>query len=139
MITPSSAVQLQVATNILNGSLPLTGVAPARAGAWVARSALELLVDELLAQRSVDPGRGTMRSRLICLGIAFGDDPERVATIAHAWDQLSQACHHHAYELVPSHQQVSGLVLRLSNFATSVAETCLPADRDQKQSEGEGS
>lgn len=94
MTTSASAVQLQVAANILDGTLPITGVASARAGAWVARSALEQLVDELLDQRSFDVGGGTMRSRLICLSVAYADDPDRIAGIAYAWDQLSLACHH---------------------------------------------
>lgn len=120
MTTQSSVVLLQVATNILDGSLPMTSIAPARAGAWMARSALELMVDELLIQRAVDVADGTMRSRLICLSIAYGDDPNRVAGILHAWDQLSQACHHHAYELVPSQSEVLSLVHRLAALSAPI-------------------
>ena len=86
----------------------------------MARRALELMVDELLDRRSVDVGDGTMRSRLICSSIAYDDHPDRVVGIMNAWDQLSQACHHHAYELVPSQNEIFGLVHRPPNLQAKV-------------------
>jgi hypothetical protein len=107
---PPSAVHLQVATNILDGTLRSAGINQARAACWVTRRGLEELVSELLCHRSVAVGRGSMRSKLICLSVTYADQPENVAAILMAWDQLSRACHHHAYELTPTSAEARHLI-----------------------------
>jgi len=47
---------------------------------------------------------------LICLSVAYQDDPVLVSGLAGAWDQLSRACHHHAYELTPTTTEVRHLI-----------------------------
>ena len=37
------------------------------------------------------------------------DDPQIAASAQYAWDRLSEASHHHAYELAPTHVEVEGL------------------------------
>lgn len=107
---PTSEVYLQVADNILDGKVRTAGINRARAACWVTRRGLEELVAELLCRRSVAVGRGNMRSKLICLSVAYDDQPERAAAITMAWDQLSRACHHHAYELTPTSAEAQHLI-----------------------------
>lgn len=98
----SSAVYLQVATSILDGALRPAGINQARAAMWVTRRGLEELVGELLRQKSIDVGYGNMRSKLVCLAVAYKSRPDEITAITMAWDQLSRGCHHHAYELAPT-------------------------------------
>lgn len=88
-----------------------------RAACWIARAALESVVDELLeGRRRAAPG-ATMRSRLTVLEVAYDHDPEVPALAQYAWTGLSKASHHHAFELSPGVVEVKhliGLVRQLS-------------------------
>ena len=78
----------------------LTGIWP-RAMALLGRQALEQGLDDLwgaVAPRVRDASR---HAQLLCLG-AFVRDAELVSDVRHAWHGLSRACHHHAYELAPT-------------------------------------
>jgi hypothetical protein len=88
-------------------------VPPARAACWVARRGLEALIPLLLQLRGVDVGGASMNVQLICLRVAYEDDPALFTGLASAWDQLSRACHHHAYELTPTITEVRDLIGRV--------------------------
>ena len=75
----------------------------------------------LLRRRDVDPGLASMHVQLICLTIAYGDDPLLVSDLANAWDQLSRACHHHAYELTPTTTEVQHLISCLRSAESLLA------------------
>lgn len=82
----------------------LRGVWP-RAVALLGRQALEQGLDDLwgaVAPRVRDASR---HAQLLCLG-AFVRDRELVSGIRHAWHGLSRACHHHAYELPPTAEEL---------------------------------
>ncbi len=82
-----------------------------RAASWIARASLETAVDDLLALKHRGAPGAAMRSRLTILQVAFADDDATVpARAEYAWQGLSQACHHHAFELTPSASEVQHLI-----------------------------
>jgi len=71
--------------------------------------------------RGLDPGTATMHVMLICLTVVYRDNPVLVGGLANAWDQLSRACHHHAYELTPTTAEVRHLISRLRGAESILA------------------
>ncbi len=64
-----------------------------------------------------------MRSQLVVIRVFYGDQVANTANIA--WIGLSNACHHHAYELTPTVEEVRhwlGLVA-LTRIANKVRST----------------
>jgi hypothetical protein len=109
------------ARRTLAGETNLPPSRASRAAALFARCALESLIDAdidrqvaLLGLRRDDAGSST-RVRLICL--AALSDRARAAEINACWNTLSTLCHHHAYELSPTHHEVADLVDRVAAMA----------------------
>ncbi len=50
---------------------------------------------------------GTTRAQLICLP-SYVNDNGLAGCVVYAWNALSQACHHYAYELAPIAGELSG-------------------------------
>lgn len=89
-----------------------------RAACWIARAALENAVDDLLNTKQRSAPDASMRSKLTVLQVAFDQDDHVPARVEYAWSRLSQACHHHAFELSPTATEVRhliGLVETLTN------------------------
>lgn len=81
-----------------------------RMACWLARSALEELIDRLLEARDLDVGEGaSTRSRLTILEVAYEGTPVP-AKAQYAWSRLSDACHQHAYELSPNFAETNHLL-----------------------------
>lgn len=95
---------------------------PARRGAcWLARAALEDAVRELLHVRRFHPGDASMRVQLACLESAYDEMPTSPAiTARHAWAGLSEASHHHAYELAPTVSEVGHLIDLVSRVEAAI-------------------
>lgn len=88
-----------------------------RRACWLARSALEDLINRLLAARGINPGaRASGRTRLSCLEVAYADVPELPARAQYAWSRLSDACHQHAYQLSPTYSETKHLVSLVDSF-----------------------
>ncbi|SNS96240.1 hypothetical protein [Rhodococcoides kyotonense] len=102
----SPAVMLHNAERLLDGNVGAAG-SSARLAAFLARQALETLVDERCRALDVDVPGASMRSRLVVLRSL--DTSERADAAAIAWNRLSSACHHHAYELAPTVSEVRHL------------------------------
>lgn len=86
-----------------------------RAAALLARQALEVELDRALAVRA--PGLeqcSDARATLLCLR-RFRDHDTALA-VEHAWMALSHACHHHAYELPPTVDELRGWVEVVDEF-----------------------
>ena len=81
-----------------------TGLWP-RAAALLARRALEDALDALWARRAPGLERASARAQLTCLP-DYLPDRELAAETAYAWAALSRACHHHAYELGPTAEEL---------------------------------
>jgi len=108
----SAAALLGQAQRVINEPRP-DGLS-SRMAAFLARQALELIVD----QRCTDVGApvpwASMRSKLAVLRSL--DTEEAADSAAIAWSRLSSACHVHAFELQPSAAEVQylcGLVASL--------------------------
>lgn len=74
---------------------------------WLGRQALEMLIAQFLTLVSADAAGWTARSRLAVLTVTFAGTPLPRNTRA-AWENLSNACHLHAYELSPTPAEVRG-------------------------------
>jgi hypothetical protein len=76
-----------------------------RAAALLARQGLEVALKTYWSAKSSGTEDASMRAQLLCLEAMFGD--KDVARRAHAaWGALSRACHHHAYELAPTSEEL---------------------------------
>ena len=91
----------------------------ARCSALLTRQALDAALDEFWEQQRA-PGvkSGSRHSQLLCLGSYLGDD-QLSARVAHTWAALSNACHYHSYELVPTAGELEGWIETVDAFAGS--------------------
>ena len=101
-----SATGLRNAERLLDGSTGAAG-SSARLAAFLARQALEDLVDERCRALGADVPSANMRSKLVILRSL--DTAERADAAAMAWNRLSNVCHHHANELAPTVSEVRHL------------------------------
>jgi hypothetical protein len=114
---------LSCATRTLSGSGSLPAARAPRAAALLARCAVESYInDELdrqLGRRGLDHTKagGSTRVKLISLTVLKGRDA--TADLDWCWNTLSTACHHHAYELSPTHGEVEHLIERVSLAVTT--------------------
>ncbi|WP_433666928.1 hypothetical protein ACQP06_25275 [Nocardia sp. CA-136227] len=90
-----------------------------RIAAWLTRTALEQIIDELLRAKGINPGRASSRTRLACLEIAYRDESDIPSRSQYAWTRLSEACHQHAYQLSPTYQEVQHLLEIVRSLQTS--------------------
>jgi hypothetical protein len=81
------------------------GVWP-RAAALLARQALEQGMDAYWQLRGFPLGTLATLPQLICLREYLGDT-ELAGRANHTWGALSEACHHHPYELTPNSEELS--------------------------------
>ncbi len=99
------SIFLAHAQRVLDGS----GVAHhqrLRAACWLVRTELEATVQRLVESQGLIVARATMRSRMSCLEVLR---PDLAADAQYAWTMLSQATHHHAYNLSPTLAEVRHL------------------------------
>jgi len=81
-----------------------------RGACWLARAALEEATRAQLERRGYPVGQASMRSQLACLEIARQDAPQVPRAAKVAWIGLSNASHHHAFELAPTISEVHHLI-----------------------------
>ena len=113
----ASSNLLDYADQVLDGTVAL--------GARSARTALlgRCAFEQWLDQQSAPWSRTTQRhptaaSKLIVLAALRGDDVGETAK--RAWNGLSRACHHHAYELQPSTAEVRDLVALVRRLSAPI-------------------
>jgi hypothetical protein len=111
------------ATLIVQASSVLTDASAYsnRAACWIARAALESAVDDLLAARQRSAPDATMRSKLTVLQVAYEQQPDVALRAEYAWNGLSQACHHHAFELTPAASEVGHMIELVSTLVSDFA------------------
>jgi hypothetical protein len=78
-----------------------------RAAALLARQALEQGLDQYWRGKGLKLAEVATRPQLICLE-TYLPEHDLGARANHVWWNLTQACHHHPYELPPSHSELSG-------------------------------
>jgi hypothetical protein len=98
---------LSLARGLLGRADPETAGLWPRAAALLACRAVEASVHQVWQRRRLDLRGCPMRVQLILLRAYLGD-ADLAARAGHAWAALSQACHHHAYELAPTAAELRG-------------------------------
>lgn len=78
-----------------------------RMAAFLARQALEQIIDQRCVDLGVPASWASARSKLVVLRAL--DTDEAADAAATAWSRLSSACHVHAFELQPSAAEVQHL------------------------------
>lgn len=78
-----------------------------RMAAFLARQALEQLIDQRCVSLDAPASRASTRSKLAVLRALDTEEAADSASIA--WNRLSAACHVHAFELQPSVAEVEYL------------------------------
>jgi hypothetical protein len=115
------AAVLELARAVLDGRYAVPKRQRARMAALLARQALEATVDALCGPTM---RRASMRSRLTYLRIIV--DQQRADRAGVAWAGLSQACHHHSYELTPTTAEVEYLIDLVSDINPRVVTPAGP-------------
>lgn len=91
--------------DLLDRASPATAGLWPRAAALLTRQALEVALRTFWSARAPGVETCPLRAQLLCLGRHIGD--EALGRRAHqAWSALSAACHHHAYELAPTREEL---------------------------------
>ena len=91
--------------DLLDRASPDTAGLWPRAAALLTRQALEVALRTFWSARAPGVEGCSMRAQLLCLGRHVGD--EALGRRAHlTWSALSAACHHHAYELAPTREEL---------------------------------
>ncbi len=86
----------------------------ARLAAFLARQALEEIVEERLSDLEVSAPWANARSKLIILRAL--DNAEAAQSAQVAWNRLSEACHVHAFEMQPSTAEVTHLCRQVASL-----------------------
>jgi hypothetical protein len=98
-VTPAET--LSTARQLLDRTDAKTAGLWPRAAALLARQALEQALDERWRRMALALEQVSTHCQLICLQEYLDDEP-LAASVRHAWSELSEACHHHPYELAPT-------------------------------------
>jgi hypothetical protein len=100
-MTDSASELLALARQTIDEAGSSTAHLWPRACALLARQALEASFDELWAARA--PGLASLSARAqLSVLPDYLRDPGLAGEAAYAWSWLSEACHHHGYELGPT-------------------------------------
>ena len=97
-----------------------------RAACWLVRIELETTVRRLLEEQGVAVAGARMHSQLTCLEV-FRQD--LAVDAQYAWTMLSQATHHHAYDLSPSLAEVRNLAQIVTDLSAVQAGAWASPDR----------
>ena len=81
-----------------------------RRACWLARTALEALILDLLRAKGISAESSSERSKLSCLEGAYADERDLTFKAEFAWNRLSEACHQHAYQLAPTYSEAKHLI-----------------------------
>jgi hypothetical protein len=96
-----------------------------RAAAHLCRQALEASLDSWWRSRLPGMEATSMRAQLACLPTYLGNG-DLAGRLAYTWSGLSNACHHHTYELAPTSAELEAWISAVQSF---VLETKPPNER----------
>ena len=114
MTAPPAAALLATAVSVLDGELRIGAGLRSRAAALLARQALERALAEFWERRAPGVERCRARTQIQCLAAWL--DPEPVAAAATAWNRLSEACHHHPYDVAPTPAELRAWIASVRTF-----------------------
>ena len=110
---------LDLARALLDRSDPKTAGLWPRAAALLARQALEESLDTFWTTRAIPLSSCPTRPQLLCLP-SYLPDPSLAARVHHTWSALSDACHHHAYELAPTAGELGTMLETVGDLVVAV-------------------
>ena len=90
-----------------------------RAAALLARQALEQGLDAYWHSKGLKLADLGTRPQLICLA-GYLPGPDIAGRASHAWSSLTQACHHHPYELATGHVELKALLSEVGAALTGM-------------------
>jgi hypothetical protein len=90
-----------------------------RAAALLARQALEAALADHWRRRAPGVERASMRAQLACLPDYLADR-RLAADVSFTWSALSEACHHHAYEIGPTASELEGWLAAVERLVAAV-------------------
>lgn len=120
MTAVEPAELIALSRGLLSRADPETAGLWPRASALLARQALEAALDRYWAARGLAFETYSRRPQLICLA-RYAEDAEMAGRVHHAWNALSDACHHHAYELAPTAAELAGLIEMVEELVVASA------------------
>ena len=91
-----------------------------RAAALLARQALEQALDERWRKKGPALDHVSTACQLICLQEYLGDEA-LAASVRQTWVELSEACHHHPYELAPTMAELRQWIAVTETFLGALA------------------
>jgi hypothetical protein len=114
---------LNVARDLIQRADPATAGIWPRAGALLARQALEAALDDYWRQHAPGLEQCSMRAQLLCLpSYLRSDGADSLADrTAYAWIRLSRACHQHVYELPPTAAELAGWIDIIDQLVASAS------------------
>ena len=121
-MTSDPRALFDLACGLLDRADPKTAGLWPRAAALLARQALEESLDAFWVARSIPLSSCPTRPQLLCLATYF-PDAQLAANVHHAWSALSDACHHHPYELAPTAQELATLFGTVGHLLDAVGKT----------------
>jgi hypothetical protein len=96
-----------------------------RAAALLGRQALESALDDHWRRRAPGLENASMRVQLACLP-DYLPDRRVAADVGFTWAALSEACHHHAYELAPTAPELEGWLDAVERLVRTVDDQAAP-------------
>jgi hypothetical protein len=114
-----SGALLALARTLLDRSDPKTAGLWPRAAALLGRQALEQALDAYWTGRGIALDACATRPQLLCLR-SYLPDASLAARVHHTWSALSDACHHHAYELAPTADELGTLFDTVGDLLAAV-------------------
>lgn len=124
---PDPRTLLELADQLLSEPIPSMEARWPRAVAILTRQALEMSLDRLWARVSPPVAAASMRAQLLCLPDYL--EPDLAARTSVTWAELSRACHHHAYELPPTAEELAGWLEVTGQLTRDCPEVAAPSDR----------
>ena len=112
---------LASARDLLQRPDPHTAGIWPRATALLVRQALEGVLDDFWRRRAPGLEKCSMKAQLLCLPSYLRTDGDLPARVSYAWSGLSQACHHHAYELPPAADELAAWVETIEQFIAATS------------------
>jgi hypothetical protein len=109
---------LATAEALLDGAFHVAAGLRSRGAALLARQALEQALHEFWQARAPDVRRCRVRTQIQCLAAFL--EPEPVAAAATAWNRLSEACHHHPYDVAPAAAELRAWIASVRTFCDTV-------------------
>lgn len=118
------------ARDLLERVDPMTAGLWPRATALLTRQALETALDDLWLLRAPGLELCSARAQMLCLPSFLHKNEELAKRVSYTWAALSQACHHHPYELSPTSSELLRWITTVEQLIERVRLACADDSSD---------